>query len=64
MVMGWIPDGKFNMQHALLLCASSMCTAALASFVLGRHGCVYPFPLRSKVKMAMCKQHKTRTACE
>ncbi|XP_052285673.1 solute carrier family 41 member 1-like [Dreissena polymorpha] len=35
MVMGWIPDGKFNMQHALLLCASSMCTAALASFVLG-----------------------------
>jgi hypothetical protein len=22
------------------------------------------FPLRSKVKMAMCKQHKTRRACE
>ncbi|KAH3712689.1 hypothetical protein DPMN_072442 [Dreissena polymorpha] len=25
---------------------------------------IHPFPLRSKVKMAMCKQHKTRTACE
>ena len=35
MIMGWIPDGEFNFQHALLLCASSMCTAALASFVLG-----------------------------
>ncbi|KAH3873560.1 hypothetical protein DPMN_036798 [Dreissena polymorpha] len=23
-----------------------------------------PFPLKSKVKMALCKQHKTRTACE
>ncbi|KAH3839934.1 hypothetical protein DPMN_113374 [Dreissena polymorpha] len=29
------------------------------SFVLINH-----FPLRGKVKMAMCKQHKTRTACE
>ncbi|XP_045164638.2 solute carrier family 41 member 1-like isoform X2 [Mercenaria mercenaria] len=35
MVMGWIPEGKFNLHHALLLCASSMCTAAVASFVLG-----------------------------
>lgn len=35
MVMGWIPDGTFNIDHALLLCASSMLTAALASFVLG-----------------------------
>ncbi|KAH3896844.1 hypothetical protein DPMN_021026 [Dreissena polymorpha] len=23
-----------------------------------------PFPLRSKVKMAICKQYKTRTACK
>ena len=36
MVMGWIPDGVFEFQHALLLCASSMCTASLASFVLGK----------------------------
>lgn len=35
MVMGWIPDGEFKFQHALLLCASSMCTASLASFLLG-----------------------------
>ncbi|CAC5381821.1 SLC41A [Mytilus coruscus] len=35
MVMGWIPDGEFNLHHALLLCASSMLTAAVASFVLG-----------------------------
>lgn len=34
-VMGWIPDGEFNFDHALLLCASSMLTASLASFVLG-----------------------------
>ncbi|KAL4226864.1 hypothetical protein ACF0H5_014843 [Mactra antiquata] len=35
MIMGWIPEGKFNIHHALLLCASSMSTAALASFILG-----------------------------
>ncbi|GAB6021520.1 hypothetical protein CHUAL_004124 [Chamberlinius hualienensis] len=34
-VMGWIPDGKFEISHALLLCASSLVTATLASFVLG-----------------------------
>lgn len=35
MIMGWIPDGVFKFQHGLLLCASSMCTASLASFILG-----------------------------
>lgn len=35
MVMGWVPEGKFNMDHGLLLCASSLVTASLASFVLG-----------------------------
>lgn len=34
--MGWIPKGEFNFDHALLLCASSMLTASLASFVLGK----------------------------
>lgn len=34
-VMGWIPDGEFNFQHTLLLCASSVVTASLASFLLG-----------------------------
>ncbi|XP_014770116.1 solute carrier family 41 member 1 isoform X1 [Octopus bimaculoides] len=35
MIMGWIPEGKFNPYHALLLCASSMLTASIASFILG-----------------------------
>ncbi|KAK3101437.1 hypothetical protein FSP39_003587 [Pinctada imbricata] len=35
MIMGWIPQGKFNISHGLLLCASSMLTAAVASFILG-----------------------------
>ncbi len=35
MIFGWIPQGKFNLSHGLLLCASSVTTAAVASFVLG-----------------------------
>ncbi|XP_055882620.1 solute carrier family 41 member 1-like isoform X2 [Biomphalaria glabrata] len=35
MVLGWIPKGDFNIQHGLLLCASSVFTAALASLILG-----------------------------
>ena len=35
MMMDWIPEGKFNLDHALLLCASAMVTASLASLVLG-----------------------------
>ncbi|PSN44704.1 Solute carrier family 41 member 2 [Blattella germanica] len=35
MVMGWVPEGKFDLAHGLLLCASSLVTASLASFVLG-----------------------------
>ena len=38
MVMGWIPEGKFNIGHGFLLCTSSVLTAAIASFVLGRRG--------------------------
>lgn len=34
-VMGWIPDGEFSWQHALLLCSSSLFTASVASLVLG-----------------------------
>ena len=50
MVMGWIPEGKFNMHHALLLCASSMCTAALASFVLGEFSMpIFYIPLTNVV---------------
>ncbi|KAG8190790.1 hypothetical protein JTE90_005826 [Oedothorax gibbosus] len=35
MIMGWIPEGKFNLEHALLLCAASLVTASLASLILG-----------------------------
>ncbi|XP_070557928.1 solute carrier family 41 member 1-like [Ptychodera flava] len=34
-IMGWIPDGEFNMHHTLLLCASSLVTASFASLILG-----------------------------
>lgn len=36
MVMGFLPeDGKFDLDHGLLLCASSLVTASVASFTLG-----------------------------
>merc|ERR1719461_1880087 len=34
LAMGWLPVGKANYEQALLLCASAMTTASLASFVL------------------------------
>lgn len=34
-VFGWIPQGNFDISHALLLCASSVLTAFGASFLLG-----------------------------
>ncbi|XP_066960485.1 solute carrier family 41 member 1-like isoform X4 [Macrobrachium rosenbergii] len=34
-VMGWIPEGAFDIIHALLLCASALVTASFASFILG-----------------------------
>ncbi|XP_038222456.1 solute carrier family 41 member 1-like [Zerene cesonia] len=33
--MGWIPQGVFDIHQAMLLCASSVLTASVASFVLG-----------------------------
>lgn len=35
LAMGWVPQGHFNIRHALVLCSSSISTAALASLVLG-----------------------------
>ncbi|ESO84259.1 hypothetical protein LOTGIDRAFT_184369 [Lottia gigantea] len=35
MVFGWIPEGKFDLHHGLLLCASSIFTASIASLILG-----------------------------
>lgn len=34
-IMDWLPEGDFDLRHALLLCASSLLTASVASFVLG-----------------------------
>lgn len=33
-VMGWVPEGNFSIHHAMLLCASSVLTASVASVVL------------------------------
>ena len=33
-VMGWVPQGNFNLRHALVLCSSSVSTASLTSLVL------------------------------
>ncbi|XP_062374454.1 solute carrier family 41 member 2 [Sardina pilchardus] len=34
-VLGWIPEGKFQMNHAVLLCSSSVATAFIASLLQG-----------------------------
>ncbi|XP_042622705.1 solute carrier family 41 member 1-like [Cyprinus carpio] len=34
-IFGWIPEGNFKMGHAILLCASSVATAFIASLLLG-----------------------------
>ncbi|XP_034548381.1 solute carrier family 41 member 1 [Notolabrus celidotus] len=34
-IFGWIPEGHFEMRHAVLLCASSVATAFIASLLLG-----------------------------
>ena len=35
LAMGWVPEGRFNVRHALVLCSSSVSTASLASLALG-----------------------------
>lgn len=39
-LFGWLPDGEFNIDDVLLLCASSLVTASLASGILGRFNSV------------------------
>lgn len=36
-VLGWIPEGKFQMSHAVLLCSSSVATAFIASLLQGKN---------------------------
>ena len=35
LAMGWVPQGHFNIRHALVLCSSSVLTASIAALVLG-----------------------------
>lgn len=35
-IFGWIPEGHFRLGHAVLLCASSVATAFIASLLLGK----------------------------
>jgi len=34
-ILTWLQYGRFEREHAILLCTSSVLTAALASFILG-----------------------------
>ncbi|NP_001086569.1 solute carrier family 41 member 2 isoform X1 [Xenopus laevis] len=34
-ILGWIPDGKYQLDHAILLCSSSVATAFIASLLQG-----------------------------
>lgn len=34
-ILGWVPEAHFDMHHGLLLCASALVTASVASFFLG-----------------------------
>uniref|UniRef100_A0A8C7I5M4 Solute carrier family 41 member n=1 Tax=Oncorhynchus kisutch TaxID=8019 RepID=A0A8C7I5M4_ONCKI len=36
-VLGWIPEGKFQMSHAVLLCSASVATAFIASMLQDSH---------------------------
>ncbi|CAF4386507.1 unnamed protein product, partial [Adineta steineri] len=35
LAMGWVPEGHFNLRHALVLCSSSVSTASITSLALG-----------------------------
>ncbi|KAK0162197.1 hypothetical protein PV327_008551 [Microctonus hyperodae] len=34
-ILGWVPEAHFDIHHGLLLCASALVTASVASFILG-----------------------------
>lgn len=34
-ILGWVPEAHFDIHHGLLLCASALVTASVASFLLG-----------------------------
>ena len=36
-ILGWVTSGAWKIEHAIVLCAGSMLTAAIASGLLGKH---------------------------
>lgn len=45
-IFSWIPEGHFRLSHAVLLCASSVATAFIASLLLGMTKMVQMLGLR------------------
>ena len=37
MILGWIPDGTWENEHAIMLCTGSLLTGAIASGLLGKN---------------------------
>ena len=35
LAVGWVQQGSFNLRHVLILCSSSVTTAAITSLILG-----------------------------
>ena len=54
MVLGWIPDGKWETNHAIILCCGSLLTGAIASGILGKMPFTFFFTL-SKTSTAKLK---------
>ena len=57
-IFGWIPEGRFRLGHAVLLCASSVATAFIASLLLGTIS--FHFIIRLFPKEGTLLQKKTR----
>lgn len=60
-VFGWIPDGHFSIGHAILLCASSVATAFIASLVLGKKAILWRWAGRGEsLRSLYCCCNKTK----
>lgn len=55
-VLGWIPEGKFQMSHAVLLCSSSVATAFIASLLQGKHAQTPPSATVSTLTSAVVEK--------
>lgn len=55
-VLGWIPEGKFQMSHAVLLCSSSVATAFIASLLQGKHAQTPPSATVSTLNSAVVEK--------